>query len=214
MPHPHHDGTQKAWDTQFPSLGDSHVSRETLDRLRCYADLLLRWTKTISLVSKQDEALIWDRHIPDSIRLVPLLPRGLARAVDLGSGGGLPALPLAIVSGVPFDLIESDRRKAAFLREAGRVTGAPVTVHCERIEQSAVPPAPLVTARALAPLPKLLGYAKPLLLEGGTCLFPKGASAQAELAEARAAWSFSCQCHPMPPDPHSAVLAVRDLHHV
>ena len=214
MLHPHQDGTTEAWDRPLPALADMNVSRETFERLRCYADLLLRWTKTISLVSKQDEALVWDRHVPDSIRLAPLLPPGLARAVDLGSGGGLPALPLAIMSGVAFDLIESDRRKAAFLREAGRVTGAPVTVHCERIEQSGVAPAPLVTARALAPLPKLLGYAKRFLLDGGTCLFPKGASAPAELAGARAEWRFSCQCHAMPPDPHSVVLAVRDLQHV
>lgn len=211
MPHPRRSGpSTDVWP--LPPLEENYVSRETLGRLRCYADLLLRWTRTISLVSKQDEALVWDRHIPDSIQLASLLPHGLTRVVDLGSGGGLPALPLAIASGVAFDLIESDQRKAAFLREAARVTAAPVRVHCERIEQSKVSPAALVTARALAPLPKLLGYAKRHLLDGGTCLFPKGPSVHAELADAHVAWRFSSENYAMRPG-GSVVLVVRDLQH-
>ena len=124
----------------------------------------------------------------DSLRLLPFIPAGTARAIDLGSGAGLPGLVLAVASGIPFDLVESDRRKAAFLTEAQRVTGAPVAVHCARIEEAAIPPAPLVTARALAPLDRLLDLAAPLLAPGGTGLFLKGARVADELEAARLHW--------------------------
>ncbi len=168
---------------------------DTEERLRLYADLLASWTRRINLVSTSDRAVIWTRHVADSLRLLPLLPPGAARAIDLGSGGGLPGLVLAIAAGIPFDLVESDQRKAAFLREAARVTAAPVRVHAARIESCGLLPAPLVTARALAPLPALLALAVPLLAPGGTLLFPKGARAAAELAAARTEWSFELRQH-------------------
>ena len=158
------------------------VSRETFRRLDLYVALLGKWTRAINLVSTGDRDEIWTRHVRDSLRLLPLIPDGVDRAVDLGSGGGLPGLVLAIAMGIPFDLVEADRRKAAFLQEAARMTGAPVTVRCQRIEAGGIPPARLVTARALAPLPRLLGYACPLLQPGGACLFHKGAELERELA--------------------------------
>ena len=160
------------------------------DRLRAYADLLAIWTRRINLISTTDHASIWTRHVQDSLRLLPLIPPGTSRGIDLGSGGGLPGLVLAIASGIPFDLVESDRRKCAFLMEAARLTRAPVQVHTIRIEACTLNPAPLVTARALAPLPGLLALAAPLLAAGGTMLFPKGARAAAELEAARAGWTF------------------------
>ncbi len=163
---------------------------ETLARLRAYAALLATWTKRINLVSAADQPHIWTRHIEDSLRLVPLIPPGTARAIDLGSGAGLPGLVLAIATGIPFDLVESDRRKAAFLAEAARLTRAPVRVHAARIESCAVDPAPLVTARALAPLSALLALAAPLLAPGGLMLLPKGARAGHEIEAARHEWSF------------------------
>ena len=158
--------------------------------LRAYAALLARWTQRINLVSRGDEALIWERHVEDSLRLLKLIPPGTARAIDLGSGAGLPGLVLALASGIHFDLVEADRRKAAFLAEAQRVTGAPVTIHCARIERLALPPAPLVTARGLAPLETLLGLAAPLLAPGGVGLFPKGVRADEEIEAARRVWRF------------------------
>lgn len=162
-------------------------------RLRSYAALLARWTQRINLVSRGDEGQIWERHVLDSLRLAPLLPAGVGRGIDLGSGAGLPGLVLAVASGVHFDLVESDRRKAAFLQEAQRVTGADVTVHCGRVEQMSLEPARVVTARALAPLETLLGLAAPLLAADGVALFPKGARAEAEIEAARRHWRFDVE---------------------
>lgn len=196
---------------QMPGLPG--VSRETLDRLRAYAALLEKWTAAINLVGSADRGHIWSRHVEDSLRLLPLIPSGTARGIDLGSGAGLPGLVLAIASGIPFDLIESDRRKAAFLQEAARITAAPVQVHAARIEAVTLPPAPLVTARALAPLDTLLALAAPLLVPGGTALFPKGARVTQELEQARRTWRMDAVPHASPGQP-GAILSITGLHRI
>jgi 16S rRNA (guanine527-N7)-methyltransferase len=190
------------------------VSRETADRLKTYADLLLRWNRTINLISRRDEAQIWERHIADSLALLPLLPPDFSHAIDLGSGGGLPGLVLAIVSGRPFHLVEADHRKAAFLREAARTTGAPATIHACRIEAVDLPPAPVITARALAPLPVLLGLAHPLLAPGGICIFPKGRSATDELTQAAAEWHMVVTQTASPTDPAATLLQISEIRRV
>lgn len=187
------------------------VPRETLDR---FAALLLRWNRTVNLISANDEPLLWDRHIGDSLQLVPLMVPRPDRAIDLGSGAGFPGLVLAIAAGIPFDLIEADKRKAAFLREAARITGAPVQVHAVRIEAARVAPAPLVTARALAPLPRLLSLAAPLLTPDGTCLFLKGASAKAELTDAATQWHMQVQSVPSRTIPDACILRISHLSRV
>ena len=174
-------------------------------RLRAYAALLARWTQRINLVSRADEHQIWDRHVQDSLRLAPLIPPGTDRAIDLGSGAGLPGLVLAVATGITFDLVEADRRKAAFLLEAQRVTAAPARVHAVRIEQAGLDPAPLITARALAPLATLLHLASPLLTQDGTCLFPKGVRVDEELEAARRQWRFGLE---IAGPKHSPVLVV------
>lgn len=189
------------------------VSRETLERLRAYVALLQRWTRAINLISPADQAHVWTRHVQDSLHLAPLMPASADRGIDLGSGGGLPGLVLAIATGLPFDLIEADRRKAAFLQEAARVTGAPVAVHCARIEAAPVPPAPLVTARALAPLPRLLALAAPLLRPGGVCLFAKGEQAEQEIEQAAGAWRMHVERFPVPGRPGSVALRISELAH-
>ena len=131
-----------------------------------------------------------------------------ARAIDLGSGAGFPGLILALATGTPFDLIEADQRKAAFLREAARVTGAPVRVHATRIESAGLAPAPLVTARAVAPLSKLLALAAPLLAPGGQCLFLKGASVQSELTHAAAQWHMHVERIPSRTAPDACILRI------
>jgi len=181
------------------------------DRLQRFAGLLLRWNATLNLIAAADADVVWDRHIADSLQLLPLMPHDVSRAVDLGTGGGFPGLVLAIATGVAFDLIESDRRKAAFLRTAVLETGAPATVHCCRIENATVAPAALVTARALAPLPRLLPLAARLLASDGVCLFLKGAKAEQELAAAGRDWTMVVQRVPSSTRIDGVVLRVSGL---
>ncbi|MDQ2762834.1 MAG: 16S rRNA (guanine(527)-N(7))-methyltransferase RsmG [Pseudomonadota bacterium] len=180
-------------------------------RLRGFAKLLLRWNATLNLIAARDAPVVWERHIADSLQLVPLLPPAVTRGVDLGSGGGFPGLVLAIATGVAFDLIESDRRKASFLRTAVLETGAPATVHCCRIEDATVLAAALVTARALAPLPRLLPLAARFLTSGGTCLLLKGAKVDEELAEADRDWTMVVRRVPSQTNPNGVVLHVTGL---
>ena len=190
------------------------VSRETAAQLETYASLLLKWNPVINLISKKDEVVLWERHIADSLQLIPHLPHGLTTAIDLGSGGGLPGLVLAIASGVHFDLIESDQRKATFLREAARATGAHVTIHAKRIDVVNLPPAKLITARALAPLPILIALAEPYLSKDGTLLAPKGASVEAELTAAAEQWHMRVQRFPSVTDPTATILQITEVHRV
>lgn len=195
---------------------EAHVSRETSDRLDAYAALILRWTAKINLVSRRDAtgAGIRARHIADSLQLLPLIPEGVDRAVDLGSGGGLPGLVLAIARpDIRFTLIESDRRKAAFLQAASAELGVDAVVCATRIEQAKVAPASLVTARALAPLPDLLAYAAPLLAPGGTCLFLKGRSVEDELTAAASDWHMKVERFPSRTDEEAAILRIGLLRH-
>ncbi len=172
------------------------VSRETIDRLEIFADVLFRWAARINLVSRKDLPHLWQRHILDALQLLPLIPLNTERATDIGSGAGFPGLILAIAAAIPFDLVEADQRKCAFLREAARATNAPVQIHACRIEALKVPPAPLITARALAPLGDLLSLAAPLTTPGGFFLFPKGADAEQELTGAGAAWNMRVERFP------------------
>lgn len=181
------------------------------DRLRQFADLLLRWNTTLNLIAPRDADVLWDRHIADSLQLAPLMPPGVDRAVDLGSGGGFPGLVLAIATGVHFDLIESDRRKASFLRTAIQLTAAPAAVHCCRIEDAAVPGARLVTARALAPLQRLLPLAARVLRDDGICLFLKGAKAEQELSAAQTLWTMRIERIPSQTGADGMVLRISQL---
>jgi 16S rRNA (guanine527-N7)-methyltransferase len=183
----------------------------TRERLERFAALLLRWNATLNLIAPADAPVLWQRHIADSLQLVPLLPDGVQRAIDLGSGGGFPGLVLAIATGVHFDLIESDRRKASFLRSAVLETAAPATVHACRIEQADLPPARLVTARALAPLPRLLPLAARLLAPDGVCLFLKGARVDQELADAAADWTMQVDRVPSQTGGDGVILRLSEL---
>jgi 16S rRNA (guanine527-N7)-methyltransferase len=180
-------------------------------RLRRFAELLLRWNTTLNLIAPKDAGILWDRHIADSLQLVKLLPAGTERAIDLGTGGGFPGLVLAIATGLRFDLIESDRRKAAFLRTVVLETGAPAMVHACRIEDATLAPASLVTARALAPLPRLLPLAARLLTPAGVCLLLKGAKVDAELAAAETNWAMTVTRVPSETNADGVILRIADL---
>jgi 16S rRNA (guanine527-N7)-methyltransferase len=191
--------------------GTLGVSRETMERLDAYAVLLRRWTQRINLIAATDVPTIWRRHIGDCLQLVPHIPEGAQRGIDLGSGAGLPGLILAIAAGISFDLVESDQRKAAFLREAARITAAPVTVHARRIENIQLQPADLVTARALAPLPALLALATPLLAPDGVLLLPKGASVTAELTAAGRQWHMLVEAIRSCTSPDGIILRITEV---
>ncbi|WP_114395463.1 16S rRNA (guanine(527)-N(7))-methyltransferase RsmG [Oleisolibacter albus] len=195
--------------TDFQSL--FRVSRETLDRLAAYEALLRKWNPAINLVAKSTLADAWERHLADSAQLFALLPPDVQVLTDIGSGAGFPGLVLAILGVPQVHLVESDQRKAAFLREVARVTGAPATIHAVRIEEVALPPADVVSARALADLSLLLPMAARLLKPGGVCLFPKGRSAQDELTGVRDSWNMRVEAFPSRTDPAGSILRLSDI---
>ena len=188
------------------------VSRETVERLQVYADLLIKWQARINLVGPATIPDLWRRHMLDSAQLAPLLPGG--PVLDLGSGAGFPGLVLAIMTGLPVHLAESDGRKCAFLREAIRLTGASASVHNRRIEALApLVPAPLVvTARALAPLDRLLEMAAPFLGEGTECLFLKGRGGEEELTQAAKGWTMTVERRASQADPSGLIFHLRGVH--
>jgi 16S rRNA (guanine527-N7)-methyltransferase len=172
------------------------VSRETLDQLEALVGTLARWQKAINLVGRATIEDVWKRHVLDSAQLAPLIPAEAKSLADLGSGGGFPGLVLAALRpDLDTTLIEVDARKAAFLGEAGRQMGLtkPPQVVISRIEQAPPAKADVVTARALAPLGQLLGWADRHRADTAICLFHKGKGWQLELTEAMKDWDISCQ---------------------
>ena len=184
----------KAW-----ALALTPVSRETEARLDRYVELLLRWQTKINLVSPSTLRELWTRHVADSLQLIPLAPQARIWA-DLGSGGGFPGMPIALAgeAETKVHLIESNGKKAAFLREAVRVTGARAVVHQERAEkfgESCAETVHVVTARAVAPLKTLCDQAFPVLRRGAIGLFPKGQDVDVELTEATKYWNIQPKLH-------------------
>lgn len=192
----------------------ANVSRETLEQLETYADLLTRWNRKINLVSPTTLDMLWTRHFLDSHQL---LAHGgpVPHWVDLGSGGGFPGAVVAILAGKDqkTTLIEADQRKAAFLRTVARETVG-FNVIAQRIEE--VPPmaADIVSARALAPLPVLLTYVDRHLAPGGRALLPKGRKAREEIDQALEHWRFDCETYPSTTDPDAVVLSLGEIERV
>jgi 16S rRNA (guanine527-N7)-methyltransferase len=183
------------------ALALTPVSRETEARLSAYVDLLIQWQAKTNLVSPSTLPHLWTRHIADSLQLLPFAPRAKIWA-DFGSGGGFPGVVLACamadIPGARIDLVERNAKKAAFLREAIRVTGAPGVVHLADIGDyvdRSEGPVDCVTARALAPLQILLGLAQPLVTRGAKALLLKGQDVDAELTEATKYWNIEPRLH-------------------
>ena len=190
-----------------------NVSRETTDRLETYRQLLLRWNPKINLVSKSTLADAWKRHMVDSGQIFELAPENARLWADFGSGGGFPGAVIAIIAleknpDMTTALVESDQRKATFLRTVIRETGAKATVLAKRIEQVDPLLADVVSARALAPLTALLGFAEIHLATGGTAIFPKGATADKEIAVALESWRFDCEKIPSETDESGIILKI------
>lgn len=197
-------------------LGGRNVSRETLKTLADFEGLVRRWNPAVNLVSTASLVHMRERHTADSAQLMSLCPDGATRWADLGAGGGFPGLIIAILSrderpSLRVTLVESDARKATFLRQAASELGVEVDVVTNRIES--LPPlmADVISARALAPLAALLDYAHRHLRRDGVAIFPKGERHAAELAEAQIRWRFSVKQYPSVTDPNAAILVIRNI---
>lgn len=191
------------------------VSRESLTRLEALVAVTAAWQERINLIAPSTLHEIWNRHILDSIQLLPLLPKNTRKIADLGSGGGFPALALAATQPAELHMFEANAKKVAFLQEALRRMGVSAKVHCERLVQNKPPQnlqeVQVVTARAFAPLKELLGFASPLLAAGAIGLFHKGKDIDAELTAAAKDWHITGLKHSSLTDSRSVILEVKEV---
>ena len=195
-------------------LSLTDVSRETLERISIVVNVLDRWRETYNLIGPSERDHLWRRHILDSLQVWSLRQSDDARWIDLGSGAGFPGLITACAAAGGsghVSLVESAGKKAGFLRRAAREADLPVTVFAERIERVSRETYDHVTSRALASLPRLLEYASSFFAKGGTCIFLKGKGVDAEIEDARRAWSFDFDLKQSLSDPEGRVLIIRDL---
>jgi 16S rRNA (guanine527-N7)-methyltransferase len=212
----------KAFDkSSFQS--EFNCSDEVMTRLYTYEETLRLWQRKINLVSPSTLDDIWTRHFADSAQIFSFLPAGQVSILDMGAGAGFPGMVLAIMlagageekSGSHVQLVESDQRKASFLREVKRLTRVAVDIDVRRIEissnQGSFDSFDVVTARALAPLDKLLAYAEPYFGGGSIGVFPKGKSVESEIAAAEAGWTFDHELAPSRTDPEGRIVLVRNL---
>jgi len=188
------------------------VSRETIERLEAFVALLGRWQNKINLVSAASLDDVWRRHVLDSAQLAALLPGPPVALADIGSGAGFPGLVLAIMGVARATLIESDGRKCAFLEEAVRVSGADAEVRRARAETVTLEPrASAVTARAVAPLDKLVPLARRIAAPGAIFLFPKGRSVERELTGVAKTSKMRLERHPSIADPAGIILRLTEV---
>lgn len=184
------------------------VSRETLEK---YVAMLLKWNQKINLIGPSTESEIWERHIKDSLQIVPLIPKDAASIADLGSGAGLPGLVIASQISTPITLIERDQRKCAFLAEAIRICEFS---HVTLSNSDASNPQSkylVITARALASLDKLLTLSEHMIMENSICFFPKGKSYASEVAEAQVTWNFDYHVTPSLTQTDAVILTVSNI---
>jgi len=212
-------------DTQTPNPAgrdafarQMDVSRETLARFACWHDLLCKWSKKINLVAPATLPAFWTRHALDSAQLAALVPNEARQLIDLGSGAGFPGLAIALMRienhPVRVTLVESNAKKAAFLRVCIKETGAPAEVICAR--SKSLPPQvyDVITARALAPLPRLLALCAPFVGPQTLQLFPKGAEVKKEIDEACKDWALAYETIPSMTEKTASILKVRKAHRV
>ena len=192
------------------------VSRETLARLKAYADILADWNARHNLVARSTLPDLWRRHFWDSAQLAPLVPEDAGTLADLGSGAGFPGLVLAelLRNRVRVTLHEATAKKCTFLSAAAEAMDLPVTVENRRMEDLPAKPFDVITARACAPLPKLLGYAQNFTGLDSICLLLKGQNVGSELTEAHKSWSIQAEQHSSRSDPSGIILEIRELQRV
>ncbi len=195
---------------------DLNVSRETIAALEAYVQLLEKWNKSINLVAKSTIEEVWERHIRDSSQLFEALPDSARKLADIGSGGGLPGLILAIIAkekrpDLAIVLVESDARKCAFLTSVATKLGLEVRVENNRIEQLPTMSADVITARALASLDQLNKFSHIHLKDGGESLFLKGQGHLKEIEAARKMWCFDVETIQSVTNLEAAIVRIRNL---
>jgi 16S rRNA (guanine527-N7)-methyltransferase len=198
---------------------DLDVSRETKERLEIFASLVEKWNPSINLVSKNSLSDLRKRHIADSVQVFRAVESHFEHWADIGSGGGFPGLVVAILSAEDGNrkkvtLVESDQRKAVFLRTVLRETAVSADVRAERVENTDLLAADVLSARALSDLPRLLKFAVTHLHQNGVAVFPKGLTWQRELAAAREAWNFDHEVIKSKTDPSGVLLKIRNIRSV
>jgi 16S rRNA (guanine527-N7)-methyltransferase len=192
------------------------VSRETLGKLEAFAERVQRWNSAVNLIARSTAADVWSRHIVDSAQLFRFCSPEAKLWLDLGSGGGFPGLVIALLAkeqapALRVALVESDKRKAAFLQQAASALQVDCAVHCARIESLAPQVADVVSARALASLDQLMAYAARHCTTGGLGIFPKGENFAEEVATARQSWRFDIETHESAVKSGAALLLVRNI---
>lgn len=195
---------------------DPSVSRETRERLALLSEMILTWTQRINLIAPSTRADIWRRHIEDSVQLWALAPPTISSWIDLGSGAGLPGLVIAAIAaekapGLSVTLVEADQRKAVFLRHAAAQLDIHPVICASRIERMKSVPYDVVSARALAPLPRLLDLAYPFVGNKTVLILPKGANVDSELTAARRRWHIRGEKVPSQTDPAATILKILEL---
>jgi 16S rRNA (guanine527-N7)-methyltransferase len=203
-------------DDRSAVLERLEADAETTDRLDALVETLERWAPRINLVARSTLDAVWTRHVEDSAQILRYAPVGARRWIDLGAGAGFPGLVVAAlaasrVQDLAVTLVESDARKAAFLSAAARAMGVEVDIRISRIEALSPEPFDVVSARALASLPKLLDYASPLLAQGGVAMFPKGEGWRSELTEARRHWHMEVDVRPSVTHRDAVILVLSEI---
>lgn len=200
--------------TEEDFRAQTNVSRETLERCKIYVDVLKDWNSRMNLVARSTLDDVWHRHMLDSAQVYPLISQDAKTLVDLGSGAGFPGLVLAAM-GVPnVNLVESTGKKCAFLQAAANAMGVTIKIHNSRIEALNPFVADVITARALAPLDKLLGYAQRFSGPSTQHIYLKGQHIGDELTEAHKIWNMKVDRRPSITDPRGSVLSVCEVSHV
>ncbi|MCO4847685.1 MAG: 16S rRNA (guanine(527)-N(7))-methyltransferase RsmG [Yoonia sp.] len=198
------------------TLSGIDVSRETIDRLSAFEDIVLKWNPKINLIAKSTVDDVWIRHIKDSAQLFQYAPANVSRWLDIGSGGGFPGIVVAVMSvglghQTEFTFIESDQRKATFLRAAARELGLKITVLAERVEETDAQRAGVITARALKSVSELMPMLDRHLAADGIAILPKGRTFADEIPAARENWRFDMTAHASITDADARILILKDI---
>jgi 16S rRNA (guanine527-N7)-methyltransferase len=193
-----------------------NVSRETMIALTHYEALLIKWAKQINLVGPSTLTHFWERHVLDCAQVLPLAGQEVATAADFGTGAGLPGLIIArlmqdLAPTAHMTLVEASAKRCGFLREAARTLDVAVTIHQQKIEVIPAQAVDLVTARAFAPLDKLLTYAYPWSQKGAQLIFFKGEDVQREIDQASTNWAFQSRVTQSITDSRGCLLEIMNL---